>query len=260
MNFRSLIVAVPGLLLFVSCKKNVAPENPPGEPDLPDYVIKSATHTSPANTYKYVYAINAQAQTTERQTFLPAAATTSSSTLTYSYNTEGKLAGTNSTSTGNPNAFGEEYIYDSQGRLVTRKTTLNANPSGTSTYTYNGTTVIEDYAGLVTYTFTLDNSGNVIKKIAEFASDPSQDYIEEWLDYDDKPIINEAPPSAGNLQSKNNFHTSKITFADWNYQAYNRTYDYQYTFNTDGYVTESKQYDSATGGLLWTITYELIKP
>src|SRR5688572_278956 len=260
MNFNSLIVAVPALILLFSCKKNEAPENPPAGPDLPDYVIKSAIHTSPGNTYKYVYALNERAQTTERQLFLPATATTSSSILTYSYNAEGKLAGTNSTSTGNSNILGEEYIYDPQGRLVTRKTTLNANPSGTSTYTYNGTTVIEDYAGLVTYTFTLDDSGNIIKKIAEFTSDPSQNYIEEWMDYDDKPIINEAPPSAGNLQSKNNFHKSKITFTDWNYQAYNKTYDYQYTFNADGYVTESKQYDSGTGGLLWTIAYELIKP
>jgi len=72
---------------------------------------------------------------------------------------------------------------------------------------------------LVKYTFTLDISGNVIKKIAEFTNDPSQNYIEEWLDYDDKPIINEAPPSAGNLQSKNNFHNSKLTFTDWNYQG-----------------------------------------
>ena len=259
MNFKSLIVTVPGLILFVSCKKNEPGDLPP-EPDLPDYVIKSATYTSPANTYKYVYALNVKAQPTERQTFLPATAAISSSILTYSYNDEGKLEGTISTSTGNPNIHGEEYIYDSQGQLVTRKTSVNANPSGTSTYTYNGTTVIEDYAGLVKYTFTLDNSGNVTKKIAEFTNDPSQNYIEEWLDYDDKPIVNEAPPSAGNLQSKNNFHKSKLTFTDWNYQAYNKIYDYQYTFNAEGYVTESKQYDSATGGLLWTIAYELIKP
>ena len=260
MNYRTLMMAVPGLILFFSCKKNESTDNPPAGPDLPDYVIKSATHTSPGNTYKYVYGLNAKAQTTERQTFLPATAATSSSTLTYTYNVDDRLAGTISTSTGNPNTIGEEYIYDSQGRLVTRKTTLNANPSGSSTYTYNGTTVIEDYAGLVTYTFTLDNSGNIIKKIAEFTNDPSQNYTEEWLDYDEKPIINEAPPSAGNLQSKNNYHKSKLTFTDLNYQAYNRVYDYQYVFNADGYVTESKQYDSANGGLLWTITYELIKP
>jgi len=43
-------------------------------------------------------------------------------------------------------------------------------------------------------------------------------------------------------------------------RAYNKIYDYRYTFNADGYVTESKQYDSVTGGLLWTIAYELIKP
>ena len=260
MNYRSLVVALFGLVLFFSCKKNESTENPPAGTDLPDYVIKSSIHASTANTYKYVYGLNGKAKATERQMFLPATAVTSSSTLTYSYNVDDKLAGTISTSTGNPNIIGEEYIYDSQGRLVTRKTSLNSNPSGTSTYTYNGTTVIEDYAGLVTFTYTLDNSGNVIKKIAEFTNDPSQNYVEEWLDYDDKPIINEAPPSAGNLQSKNNYHKSKLTFTDLNYQAYNRVYDYQYTFNADGYVIESKQYDSANGGLLWTITYELIKP
>jgi hypothetical protein len=260
MNFKSLIITVLGLILFISCKKNEVTENPTAEPDLPDYAIKSATHTASAVTYKYVYALNAKAQTTERQYFFPATATTSSSIVTYSYNDEGKLAATSSTSTGNANTIGEEYIYDSQGRLVTRKTFLNGNPSGTSTYTYNGNTVIEDYAGLVTYTATLDNSGNVIKKIAEFINDPSQNYIEEWLDYDDKPIINEAPPSAGSLQSKNNFHKSKLTFTDWNKQAYNKTYDYQYTFNTDGYVIESKQYDYVTGALVSTIVYELIKP
>jgi len=64
MNFKSLIVTLFGLILFVSCKKDEATENPPNEPDLPDYVIKSATHTSHANTYKYVYALNAKAQTT----------------------------------------------------------------------------------------------------------------------------------------------------------------------------------------------------
>jgi hypothetical protein len=62
--------------------------------------------------------------------------------------------------------------------------------------------VIEDYAGLVTYTFTLDNSGNVIKNIAEFSNDPSQNYIEEWLDYDEKPIVNEAPRLQGTFNQK----------------------------------------------------------
>jgi hypothetical protein len=99
MNYRSLIANLCGLLLFFSCKKNESPENPPAGPDLPDYVIKSATHSSPGNTYKYVYGLNAKAQTTERQTFLPATAATSSSTLTYSYNSDDRLASTTSTST-----------------------------------------------------------------------------------------------------------------------------------------------------------------
>ncbi|MEP7373796.1 MAG: hypothetical protein ABI675_10435 [Chitinophagaceae bacterium] len=261
MAYQSIVAAGLGLILLVSCKKNNTTEVPPDEPALPAYVIKSATHVASASvTYKYLYSFNAKAQATERQYFFPATATASSSSITYSYDVEGKLITTRNISTGNPNIYDEEYIYDLQDRLITRKTFVNTNPSGTSIYTYNGNTVIEDYAGLVKYTATLDNAGNIIKKIAEFTSDPTQNYIEEWLDHDDKPIINEAPPSAGHLHSKNNFHKSKLTFTDWDKQAYNKIYDYQYTFNADGYVTESKQYDSGTGTLLLTITYELIKP
>lgn len=260
MTHKSIVTAGIGLIFIVSCKKNNITENPPDDPALPAYVIKSATHTSLSVTLKYLYAFNAKAQITERQFFVPATAVASSSSITYSYDTKGKLAATRNTSPGSPNIGDEEYIYDSENRLITRKTFNNGSPSGTSTYTYNGNTIIEDYAGLVKYTFTLDNTGNIVKKIAEFINDPTQNYTEEWLDYDDKPITNEAAPSGGSLHSKNNFHNSKLTFTDWGKQGYNRTYDYQYTFNADGYATETKQYDSITGGLLWTITYELIKP
>lgn len=259
MACKSIVAAGLGLILFASCKKDNVPGNPPDEPVLPAYVIKSAIHTASVN-YKYLYTFNAKAQVTERQYFFPATAATSSSSVTYSYDGEGKLTSTKNISTGNPNISEEEYVYDPDDHLVIRKTFINTNPSGTSTYTYNGNTIIEDYAGLVKYTATIDNAGNIIKKIAEFTNDPTQNYIEEWLDYDDKPITNEVPPSGGSLHSKNNFHRSKLTFTDWDKQSYNKVYDYQYTFNADGYATESKQYDSGTGALLWTITYELIKP
>lgn len=265
MAYKSIVAAGLGLILFVSCKKNVT-ENPPDEPILPAYILKSATHheSSLSVDFKYLYTFNAKAQITERQYFFPITDTSWSSSIVYSYDSEGKLVTTRSVSPGTTNTYDEEYIYDSEDRLITRKTFSNGNPSGTSTYTYNGNTIVEEYAGLVKYTATLDNAGNIIKKIAEFTNDPKQNYIDEWLNYDDKPIINEPPPSAGpsagHLHSINNFHKSKITFIYWDYQMYNRTYDYQYTFNADGYVTERKQYNFVTGELLSTITYELIKP
>jgi hypothetical protein len=112
---------------------------------------------------------------------------------------------------------------------------------GTSTYTYNGNTIIEDYAGLVKYTATLDNTGNIVKKIAEFITDPTQNYTEEWLDYDDKPITNEPPPSGCVvLHSKNNFHKSKLTFTDWDKQGIIRRMTTNILLMRMGIATETK--------------------
>ena len=99
--------------------------------------------------------------------------------------------------------------YNSNGRLVTvseyRKNT--APILSLDEYEYNGNTIIQKHyehsIPEFNRTYTLDDNGNIIKAVTDGISASSLDYVEEWLEYDDKQNL--LGPGAGDVVSKNNY-------------------------------------------------------
>jgi len=101
-----------------------------------------------------------------------------------------------------------EMSYDTNGRLVS----ITEYAKGTnrllysSEFEYNDKIIIGKFYSnsilMRTWTYTLDDNGNIIKAVAH-SPGGGPDEVQEWLDYDDKQNL--LGPVAGNVRSKNNY-------------------------------------------------------
>jgi hypothetical protein len=150
-----------------------------------------------------------------------------------------------------------EYTYNSDGKLVLIQTYHSITNALLNTYKYSYTdhTITETYAEngvtLYVYTFTIDDKGNFVKAVRDDQTATNNDWVEEWLDYDEKPNI--AGPSIGNISAKNNPRRHTAVFPGGGLV----TDYYKYNYNNAGYVTERKVYQ--TGGSIMNVyKYTLI--
>jgi hypothetical protein len=131
----------------------------------------------------------------------------------------------------------KDLSYNSDGRLVAvsehRKNT--APILDLDEYEYNGNTISQKhYMNSVldyTCTYTLDDNGNIIKAVTDGVTSSSLDYVEEWLDYDDKQNL--LGPGAGDVVSKNNYR--RYVRQIKNHTSADEAV-IQYTYKNDKYV------------------------
>jgi hypothetical protein len=235
--YSRLLLFCAAMVVLNACKKPKADDEDTGE-----YVVKEVnyTKTQTGNSYEY----NASWQLTKKTySYVFSPGTTAKQTTTYSYNSDGRLAGTEYFMTA-PNYDyyqNEEYGYNSQGRLITKKTfdKETGKTIATDEYVYNDKTIIQTHHvnTVIEYvrTVTLDDNGNIIKSVTDYTFPGSADITEEWLDYDDKKLF--AGPAAGDVTSKNNYRKFIYRYE----QQPLAELEVRYTYNKAGYVTSFMQ-------------------
>jgi hypothetical protein len=216
------------LFLLHACSKQGDDNN--------EYVIQKETdiNGNPLNKYEY----NDKWQVSTHVRYLPVPRGWYTSTTNYFYNAAGRVERTENKTT-NQGAYKADYSYDTQGRLILIKDFImignTGNPVSPATieYSYNGKEIVETYSYVtgVYYvaTYTLDDNGNIVKKVTDFTDPVNIDTYDEFLDFDDKK--NAGYPVTKNITSKNNcrkhIHKDKLN----SYTEY-----FKYSYNNAGYV------------------------
>jgi hypothetical protein len=132
----------------------------------------------------------------------------------------------------------QELRYNANSRLEAVKA-LNketATLHSWDVYEYNGKQITQKHQenSIIAFirTYTLDDKGNIIKAVIDYDDPGKPDYVEEWLDYDDKQNL--LGPSAGDVVSKNNFRK-------YIKQVYNQPAEesrFSYSYKNGKYVEE----------------------
>jgi len=230
--FTRLLLCSILLLLLNACHK-------PDTTDNNEYVVeKMYSYGELKNSNEY----NADWQLVKSSAFVRINARTGyNSDVSFFYNNSGRLERTETISNGPPPSFTTEYTYNNQGQLITVKSIRkDGSLLSQEDYDYNGQTITrthsvstgDDYV----VTYTVDERGNIVKAVTDNLSAGSNDYVEEWQNFDDK--INMEGPVAGNVRSKNN---PRRYLYYYNGRTANE-YISGYTYNNAGYVTSRKDY------------------
>jgi len=162
------------------------------------------------------------------------------SVASFSYNSDGKNQMTEwidyeSSSFSSKSLFS----YNSDGRLTEIKSyNLSSNALlYDDSISYSGLIITDTQMqnGSVTsiITSTLNSDGNIVKTVHHNPTNSINDYTEEWSNYDDK--IGMSGPGAGDVVSKNNPHSYKLTYLQG---GNTQQYDMGYVYNGAGYVKE----------------------
>jgi hypothetical protein len=219
------------IVVLSACKKSKSDD------DHDEYVVKEV-HYAKSNTGN-AYEYNASWQVTKKTySYEFQQGVTAKQITTYTYNSDGRLAGTEYfMSEPNYDYYqNEEYNYNGQGRLATKRTfdKETGKTIATDEYVYNDKTIIQTHVAdaFVEYvrTSTIDDNGNIIKSVTDYANG-NADLTEEFLDYDDKKIF--VGPVAGDVTSKNNYRKFIYRYG----QQPLVELHFNYTYNKAGYVT-----------------------
>jgi hypothetical protein len=251
MNYSYLLARFSFLiaLIFIlnACDK-------PDTTDTNVYVVKRVNNSSGTRTSDQ-YEYNDKWQVVEhRHTYQYNRRTTGLEVVKYFYNSDDRVEQTEKTYVFLP-AEKSVYTYNSQGRPVLTK--IYNKHTGvlmyTDEYIYNGQTITltrsADTGKVSVSTYTIDERGNIVKRITDYMDPVQKDYTEQWLDYDDQKSL--TGPAVADVTSKNN------------YRKYTRKPDQEveillkHTYNNAGYVTESAVID-VKGGQIHHKEYVLI--
>lgn len=231
--FIRLFLSVTIFTFFNACHK---PDADP--PDNKEYVVAEIKYDNATNGEQFFYN-NAWQLTGRTEIDHAQPRITGTNKYDYTYNGDGRVTRVDIYRSAANYMYVnlQELSYNNDGRLVT----VSEYGKGTnillysSEYEYNGKNVIQKhYTKSVPdfiRTYTLDDNGNITRSVTDFISDSGLDYVEEWLDYDDKQNL--LGPSAGDVRSKNNYRYYSFKTAN---QSMPTEIRFLYTYKNGKYV------------------------
>lgn len=239
-----LILGCTFLFVIYACNK-------PATVDNNEYLVKEEFNNDGRLINEYEY--NDNWQITKHVNWSKSGRTWVSNSTNYFYNADGKVERSEYSRNPSNSPVRTDFFYNSQGQLTLAKNYNINTVAGTATlfntveFSYNGQQIVQtgfDQVGAlyVTITFTLDNNGNIIKRVTDYAAPGQLDVTEEFLDYDDQK--NFSAPDTGKLVSKNNYR--KYIFRT---NSNTTIILYKYTYNNAGYVTKCVRFIEGNSGL-----------
>lgn len=247
-----LILTITAFFILNACKKSHTE-------DYNEYVVKEIVYDKSNRQTSFEYNDSWQL-TKEVYSYEFRQGVMANTNTTYSYNSDGRVSGTEHfMSEPNYDYFQDvAYVYNSQGRLITKRTFDKETgvEIGIDEFVYGAQTITQTHkigsADEYVCTYTLDVNGNIVKAEKDYASTNVYDYVEEWLDYDDKKFI--VGPSAGDVTSKNNYRKYMYRVGQQPKSGIN----IKYTYNKAGYVTQFMQSRAVDNFVLETAKVTLI--
>jgi hypothetical protein len=242
MNFPS-IVCCAFLFLIHACNK-------PATVDNNEYLVKEEFNNDGRLINEYEY--NDSWQITKHVNWSKSGRTWVSNWTNYFYNADGKVERTEYSRNPSSSPGRTEFFYNSQGQLTLVKNYNINTVAGTTTLyntvdiSYKGQQIVQTVTNNtgVSYvtTVTLDNNGNITKKVTDYTASGQLDFEEEYLDYDNKKHFE--GPDNGYVFSKNNYRKYIFTTNSSTTKLL-----YKYTYNNAGYVTKCVRFIEGSSGL-----------